>query len=127
MNPIGLNIKYVSYTNRARIPMTFVSTRPIQNLPVVNNNNNNNNNINKIINKNVNINNSIRSLIERNRKIVTAVSEYHIANTEQNRRKKMVKNAYTSFLIPSKKRKLNSNGKLTFKNFMNRINRLGKE
>lgn len=117
MNPIGLHIKYVSYNNRERIPMTFISTRPIRNLPVVKSVNNNNNN------NNVNINSSIRSLINRNRKIVTAVSEYHFSNTEQNR-KKMVQNAYTNF-----KRTRNRNGKssLTFKNFMNRINRLGKE
>jgi hypothetical protein len=74
------------------------------------------------MNNSTNTNNLIHSLINRNRKIVSAVSEYYLSNSEQN--KKMVQNAYTNF-----KRIRNRNGKstLAFKNFMNRINKLSKE
>ena len=137
MNPLGLNMKYIPYTSKERIPVTFLSTRPIRNLPFVeymniNNNtvsnrmniNNNQSNLNINNNQsNLNINNLIRSLINRNRKIVSAVSEYHISNIEQNR-KKMVQNAYKNFKIT---RIRNGKSILSFKSFMNRINKLGKE
>ena len=125
MNPLGFNIEYISYTSKERIPITFLSTRPIKNLPVVeymNINTSNDMNINNNnIQRNVNINNSIRSLINRNSRIKSAVSEYYYTN--QNR-KRIVQNAYTSF---KQTRIRNRKPIIAFKTFMNRIIKISKE
>lgn len=126
MNPLGFNIQYISYSNKARIPVTFLSTRPIKNLLVsesvnMNINTSTEQNINKNIQRNVNINNSIRSLINRNSRIKSAVSEYY--DTNQNR-KRMVQNAYTNF---KQTRIRNRKPILAFKTFMNRIIKISKE
>jgi hypothetical protein len=129
MNPLGLKMKYIPYNNKERIPVTFLSTRPIRNLPIVEPINmmniNNKININSTNNNqsNLNINNSIHSLINRNRRIVSAVSEYSFPNTEKNR-KKMVRNAYTNFKTT---RLRNKKPILGFKSFMNRLIRLSRE
>ena len=125
MNPLGLDIRYVPYGNTSRIPVKFLSTRPILNLPIVNSiNTNNNYRTNMNINKsNLNINNSIRSLINRNRKIVSAVTEYRYPMTNKTN-KKMVQNAYTNFKTT---RIRNKKSILSFQSFMNKINSLSKE